>query len=171
MPPLLSISATGIHGGKLQEAVHALKYANARQLTIPLGNRLLKSLDALRWQIDAVIPVPLHEARQRERGYNQARLLAEYVAQARGIAYQPNAIERWRNTPPQVGRNRAQRQANVHGAFRAVAPLAGSVLLVDDVFTTGATLQACALAAREAGASEVYALTVSAAPATQASNP
>jgi ComF family protein len=164
LPPLLSISATGTHAGKLQQAVHALKYAHAQQLTVPLGSRLLKALSSLHWQIDVVIPVPLHEARQRERGYNQARWLGEYVAQMRGIPCQPGAIERWRDTPSQVGRSRAERQANVSGAFRAATPLAERVLLIDDVFTTGATLQACALAAQQAGAQAVYALTVSAAP-------
>jgi ComF family protein len=163
LPPLLSVAATGIHEGKLQQAVHALKYSGADQVIVPLGNRLIDVLGSLKWSIDIIIPVPLHNARQRERGYNQSQQLGGYMAQVLGISCDPSALLRWRDTPPQVGLNRAQRQANVHGAFRAATSLSGSVLLIDDVFTTGATLQACAQAAHDAGASAVYGLTVSAA--------
>ncbi|MBI1256299.1 MAG: ComF family protein [Chloroflexi bacterium] len=163
LPPLLSVAATGIHEGKLQQAVHALKYSGATELMIPLGNRLISALTTLKWPIDQIVPVPLHAARQRERGYNQSQQLGGYMEQVLGIPCDPSALLRWRDTPPQVGLNREQRQANVQGAFQANTPLSGTVLLIDDVFTTGATLQACALAAREAGAGAIYALTVSAA--------
>ena len=157
------IATTGIHEGKLQHAVHALKYAGARDLAAPLGNRLIAALDVLNWTFDTIIPVPLHTARQRARGYNQSQQLGAYMAQVLGISCDPSALLRWRDTPPQVGLNREQRRANVRGAFRATTALTGSVLLVDDVFTTGATLQDCARAAYEAGANVVYGLTVTAA--------
>lgn len=163
LPPLRGLAATGVHAGKLQQAVHALKYAGALELTAPLGSRLVAALTALQWTIDIIIPVPLHTARQRERGYNQAQQLGDHVAQVLGISCDPSALLRWRDTPPQVGLNRAQRQANMHGAFKPLGSLSGTVLLIDDVFTTGATLQACARAAREAGAHAVYGLTVTAA--------
>ncbi|MEO8398020.1 MAG: ComF family protein [Chloroflexota bacterium] len=163
LPPLLSTAATGIHEGKLQQAVHALKYSGATELMVPLGNRLVMVLASLKWPVDLIVPVPLYASRQRERGYNQSQQLGDYMAQVLGIPCDPSALLRWRDTPPQVGLNREQRQANMQGAFRASTSLSGSVLLIDDVFTTGATLQACALAAHDAGASAIYALTVSAA--------
>lgn len=163
LPPLKAIAATGIHEGKLQEAVHALKYAGAISVAAPLAERLLTALETLQWQVDVIMPVPLHKNRQDERGMNQAEKLAIFVAKALNIPYNASTLQRWRDTPPQVGLNRQQRQANVRDAFRASAPISGSVLLIDDVFTTGATLQACAHAAREAGAILVYGLTVSAA--------
>ena len=163
LPPFVSLASTGIHEGKLQDAVHALKYSGATSLAAPLGERLISTLTTLQWTFDTIIPVPLHSTRQRERGYNQSQQLGDYVAQVLGIPCDPSAILRWRDTPPQVGQNREQRQANVRGAFRAIRALDGSVLLVDDVFTTGATLQACASAALEAGAAAVYGLTVTAA--------
>lgn len=166
LPPLVFIASTGTHEGKLQQAVHALKYAGAPELTAPLSARLLAAVEQthLAQRVDVIIPVPLHASRQRERGYNQSERLADYLSQILNIPCNPSALLRWRATPPQVGLNREQRQTNMRDAFRAAAPLSGSVLLIDDVFTTGATLQACAQAAREAGAAAVYGLTVSAAP-------
>lgn len=170
-PPLLSIYATGTHEAVLQHAVHALKYANAVTLVEPLGNRLTGALDALGWRIDVIVPVPLYPTRERQRGFNQAALLGEYVARVRGIPYEHRAIERMRDTPPQVGKSRTERQDNVRDAFKAAASLHGTALLIDDVFTTGATMRACAVAARQAGAAAVYGLAVSAAPVPKASLP
>jgi ComF family protein len=163
LPPLQFLAATGIHEGKLQQAVHALKYERAHELAAPLGDRLISALASLGWTIDILIPVPLHTARQQERGYNQSQQLGGYMAQVLGIPCDSMALLRWRDTPPQVGLNRAQRQANVRGAFRSQARISGSVLLIDDVFTTGATMQDCARAAYQAGATAVYGLTVTAA--------
>jgi ComF family protein len=160
-PPLYSICATGAHEGKLQQAIHAHKYSHAPALTVPLGKRLTDTLAALGWHFDVIVPVPLHPNRERARGYNQAHLLSEHVAQALGIPCVSGAVERWRDTPPQVGRSRKQREANMRGAFRAATPISGTALLIDDVFTTGATMRACAAAVRQAGAAKVYGLTVS----------
>jgi ComF family protein len=165
LPPLLGGAATGVHEGKLQQAVHALKYNATQELAAPLGERLIAAARTLNWSFDMITPVPLHTSRQKERGYNQSQLLGAYMAQVLGIPCYPSALLRWRNTPPQVGLNREQRQANVSGAFRADPALVANqrVLLIDDVYTTGATLQDCARAALEAGANAVYSLTVTAA--------
>ena len=110
-------------------------------------------------RFDAVVPVPLHRARRRKRGFNQAELLA------RGVAEKINAtvsdtLKVVRTTRDQVELSAAQRRANVAGAYAARNTLSGRVLLVDDVFTTGATMSACAATLVEAGAKEVHALSL-----------
>ncbi len=165
LPPLRGSAATGVHEGKRQQAVHALKYDNARVLATPLGDRLSRCLEEKQWIVDTIVPVPLHLHRQRIRGYNQALLLGAYVAAKHNLPLEVTAITRQRDTTPQVGLNREQRQANVTGAFAADPSVVTlrSLLLIDDVYTTGATLQACAQAALDAGAAAVYSLTVTAA--------
>lgn len=166
LPPLAGIAASAVHSGKLREAVQALKYNNARTLARhPLGERLVQRLQALDWTIDRVIPVPLHTDRLKVRGYNQAQLLGEYVAEYMTLPLSPAALRRQRYTQSQVELGAAARLANVQGAFAAdPASLTDqTILLIDDVYTTGATLSACAEAALAAGARAVYGLTVTAA--------
>lgn len=165
-PPLVSAAATGPHEGILQHAVWALKFDNGRHLAIPLGDRLAARLDMLGWPADAVVvPVPLHPSRLAERGYNQSQLLAERLAVLTGQPCLPHALSRVRQTRSQVGLNHDQRQANMAGAFAANPDQVSerNVLLLDDVYTTGSTMAACAEAALTAGAHAVYGLTVTAA--------
>jgi ComF family protein len=114
------------------------------------------------WRPTLVIPVPLSPKRRRRRGYNQADLVAGALAGMLGLPVRSDALSRERETPSQVGLDPAARRRNVEGAFRALrAEVEGQVvLLVDDLFTTGATLASCAQALRAAGSSEVYGLTV-----------
>jgi ComF family protein len=165
VPPLSASAATGVHEGRLREAVQALKYENAREVSNPLGERLATCLAQLSWTIDIIVPVPLHATRLKERGYNQAQVLGAYVAAQHNTPLVPNAITRWRYTNSQVGLNSEQRQSNVKDAFTANPALVAqqTLLLIDDVFTTGATLQACAQAALDAGAVAAYSLTVTVA--------
>lgn len=123
---------------------------------------MLEVLDNSGWIIDLVIPVPLGVARQKERGYNQASLLALPLALKRRYRFVPKALSRTRETRSQVDLNREERKQNVSGAFTARAEIVKgkSVLVVDDVTTSGATLDACADALLEAGAKEVYGLTL-----------
>lgn len=116
--------------------------------------------------VELVVPVPLAPKRQRERGYNQAELLAHAIAGKLGIPFVPSAAKRIRETRSQVGLSIVQRRDNVAGAFWAdPRHIDGKcVLLIDDVLTTGATLNACALALRHAGASKIVAMTVARAP-------
>ena len=115
--------------------------------------------------VDCVCPVPLHGARQRGRGFNQAALLARELARRLGVEAFPNAVRRVRNTPTQTHLSAVERRRNVRGAFEPNPVLAGwfagrVVLLVDDVMTTGATVSEAASALRKAGARRILALTV-----------
>lgn len=165
LPPITASAATGTHEGTLREAVHSLKYQNARSISLALGARLAECLRQLAWPVDAIVPVPLHSSRISERGYNQALVLGAYVAAQHSLPLLPEAMIRWRSTVSQVGLNPEQRRANVTGAFSSVPAYVNSksILLIDDVYTTGATLQACAQAALDSGALAVYSLTVTAA--------
>ncbi|MBI5669015.1 MAG: ComF family protein [Chloroflexi bacterium] len=165
LPPLSGMASTGVHDGKIQQAIWSLKYENARALAEPLGERLAAYFAGLTWPVDLIAPVPMHASRLAERGYNQAHLLAEQLAQQAGLPCAPEAVRRWRFTPSQVGLGRAERLENVRDAFEANPLLVQNrtVLLVDDVYTTGATLSTCAEALLQAGATAVYGLTVSVA--------
>jgi ComF family protein len=116
----------------------------------------------LNWTIDMIVPVPMHTTRLRERGYNQAQLLGEHAAQQLAIPCVPEAVQRLRHTQSQVNLNAQERQANMQDAFEANPQLVSgqTILLIDDVYTTGATLAACAQTALDAGATAVYGLTV-----------
>jgi len=163
---LLIARAAALHAHPLREAIHALKYENRPELAEPLARYLAAVFQAPPWDvlpapIDAVVPVPLHVQRREERGYNQSELLAASLCQATGLALQPAWLERIQATRQQVGLTAAERRQNVSGAFTAHSAVAGrALLLIDDVYTTGATLEACAEAATAAGARAVYALTL-----------
>lgn len=165
VPEFDGIASTGLHSGKLQQAVQALKYHDTPALSEPLGHRLRTALETLDWTPDLVAPVPIHAERLRQRGYNQAGLLAESLARQSGLNYEPYALLRQRYTRSQVGLNRADRLVNVTDAFRADPEQVSGrgLLIVDDVYTTGATLSVCAQAALDAGATSVYGLTVTVA--------
>ena len=114
------------------------------------------------WKVDLVTAVPLSTARMRERGYNQAAMLAFPLALSLGTPYRPGCLKRVRETLTQVGLTRTERRDNVSGAFRAAPVLVKGkcILVVDDVTTTGSTISACAEALLEGGASEVYVVTL-----------
>lgn len=116
----------------------------------------------------AVVPVPLHPARYRERGFDQASLLARAVARAQGLRHLPRALERTRPTQRQTGLSRGERRRNVRGAFRARHAVPACVWLVDDVATTGSTLGEAARALRRAGALQVVGLCAARTPAVRA---
>jgi ComF family protein len=155
------LRVVGPYVAPLRDAVHALKYRNQSSLAAPLGAILTAHLeDGADLPLDGLIPVPLHPDREEERGYNQSHLIASAMT-ATGVPLRAGLLHRERSTPPQVGLSRDERLRNVSGAFRASPEVAlGSWLLVDDVCTTGATLEACASALRTQGAAAVYAITL-----------
>lgn len=151
--------AAGTFAGPLREAVHAFKYGGEHALALELGSLVARVVArdlASGIAIDALVPVPLHRTRVRERGYDQTLLLAQRLAAACGLPLRP-ALRRIRRSAPQVELDRARRADNVRGAFVGVAgSLRGlRIALVDDVATTGATLHAAAAAARACGARSV----------------
>lgn len=157
------LCATGEQEGILESAVKSFKYHDAIQLRIPLAARLAGSLRRRQWKIDAIAPVPLHADRELERGYNQSELLSWQLAEATGIPCETSWLARIRETNQQAQLAASERRQNVEGAFQASAEVEGkSILLVDDVVTTGSTLGACALALRAQQAESVYGIAVSA---------
>ena len=150
------------HLPPLAQAIHALKYKGIRALAEPLGDILAQYWQQRHVQASIIVPVPLHQARLRQRGYNQSLLLARELAQRLRLPLGEAVLTRERNTPSQVGLSREERWANVWGAFRCAPDvfLGGDVLLVDDVLTTGATLEACASTLLTAGAQSVWSLTL-----------
>lgn len=145
--------------------IHAFKYSSAIHLADDLS-RMLMACIRVHYspaEVDAVTFVPLHPRKERERSYNQARLLASRVASSFGKAMAPPCLERLRETVSQTGLSAVARRENVHGAFRALNRRwidGRRFLLVDDVMTTGATVDECAAVLKEAGAAAVRVATV-----------
>lgn len=149
------------HDGVIREAIHALKYNRRRDVANRLAQLLCDEIAKSDVTFDLITSVPLHPSRQAERGYNQAELLAQHTAHARNITY-VGALQRIRATADQIGLDGRARRTNVADAFTAIPSLVHdkTVLLIDDVSTTGATLDACAVALFQAKARAVYGLTV-----------
>jgi ComF family protein len=148
--------------GAVREAIHQFKYDGRTVLVEPLVDLMAAYWTEHPMSVDVVVPVPLHAARLRERGYNQAALLARELARRIGLPLNERVLVRQRATTPQVGLDARQRRENVQDAFSCSSnDLAGKrVLLIDDVCTTGATLEACAVALYGGGAGSVQALTL-----------
>jgi ComF family protein len=146
--------AAGRLEGPLQRAIHAYKYRPRPGLALVLAQPLCRAITTANLRISALTFVPLHPQRRRERGFNQAERLAGALAASLALPV-IGGLRRIRPTPAQVGLGQAERQANLVGAFEwtAAHPPPGSLALVDDVFTTGATLEAAAEAVTQAGGS------------------
>ena len=154
--------SVGYFEGALREAIHQFKYRPCQALGKPLGAWMCGNIRVLT-SIDIIMPVPLHRTRLRQRGFNQALLLACPLSMAGPISLCYDNLWRIRPTRPQVELSGDDRIKNVAGAFALRRPLdvcGLSVLLVDDVFTTGATLNECADVLKIAGAGSVTALTL-----------
>lgn len=148
--------------GVIRDCVHALKYERNIGMGAVFSDPLAALVVESGWLPDLGMPVPLSRQRLTERGYNQAAYIARPLSARLGIRYHPFGIERTRDTPSQVGLSGEARRRNVAGAFRSVPEIVSSkrVLVVDDVMTTGSTMEACARALIDAGAEAVYCLTL-----------
>ena len=149
------------YGPPLDYYVHALKYRGSRLIGRALALLLTAELDALAGRIDALVAVPLHRTRLRERGYNQAQEIARTLAFALRLPALERGILRPAATAAQTGQSAAERRAGIAGAFRVARDLTGvRIAIVDDVVTTGATVNALARALRAAGAAHCRAVAV-----------
>ncbi|HEX4786054.1 MAG TPA: ComF family protein [Candidatus Sulfotelmatobacter sp.] len=168
--------AYGHYEGGLRELIHLLKYNGVRPAAKVLGGLLAEAMAALEPVTEQltlerpkilVVPVPLYKKKLRQRGFNQAEMIArtalEFRPASEGWQLAPNILLRTRDTESQIGLSSHQRRANLRGAFavnRATEVTGGMVLLVDDVYTTGSTATECAKVLRRAGASTVWVATV-----------
>ena len=159
-----AIRAPFLMEGTVRTAVHRLKYGNLRSIAPLLGELMAEFMAAEGIDGDTMVPVPLHPRRERQRGYNQAHLLARESGKLMQIPVTTRALSRVSNAPPQARSATAlDRKANVRDSFRCPDPNAVEgrvVVLIDDVCTTGATLDACAIALKSAGASRVCGVTL-----------
>lgn len=146
----------------VRNGLHTLKYRRNMALGEALALQIADYVRALHWPAEIVIPVPLGKKRLQERGYNQIALVARPLAYGVGLQYEPDALRKTRETRSQVGLTVSERSENVRNAYEAEpAVVRGrSILLMDDVATTGATLAACTAALLAAGARDVYVLTL-----------
>lgn len=152
------------HRGVARRLVHHLKYSTDPRAAIVLAEGMLRALHTEEMDscIDLIVPVPLHAEREKKRGYNQAALLAQELSTGSGIAMRQDVLFRTRFTDTLVDLDRKGRLQMMRGAFAVANPAVIAqkrILLVDDVFTTGATAQACAEALKGAAAAEVYVIT------------
>jgi ComF family protein len=154
------IRGVGYLRGPLKRAVYQFKYRQKRKLALPLADLMHHYLLENPLPADLIVPVPLHLDRLQVRGYNQAALLTRELSERSGLPLEEGSLVRIRETAPQVALKADERRKNVRGAFRGQGEKLRHrhVLLIDDVSTTGATLEACAEALREKGARSVWAL-------------
>ncbi len=170
-PPFARAAAYGSYESGLRELIHLLKYGGVRPAANVLGRMLAEAIATLepefRADSVAVIPVPLHRTKLRQRGFNQAELIARAAMKLRPpgdrLRLCAGVLERKRETASQIGLTSHQRRENLRGAFGVAQPelvKGREVLVVDDVYTTGATVSECARVLRRAGATKVWVATV-----------
>jgi len=165
-PPFSRHRSCAKYRGELKDLILLFKYRHfgilGKDLALFAYEALAKEED-LWWDVDAIIPVPLHPKRKKQRGFNQARVIAKELARIKGIELAEGCLVKIKNIVPQTSLEAEQREKNVRGAFRVKREegLKGKiVLLVDDVYTTGSTLGECSKVLRKAGVKEVRAITV-----------
>ena len=146
--------------GSIRPALYRLKYGGRREYGEFLGRELAARLgrEILSWKPDALVPVPRHPVREKKRGYNQAALLAEELGKQLDIPVFPHLVERTRNTSPQKELDGAARQINLKKAFKITQNdvKLNTIVIIDDIYTTGSTIDAVASACRAAGIKHVY---------------
>jgi ComF family protein len=160
-PHFRSLRAWSVFDDPIRTALHKLKYRREISLGDSLAAQMVSFVQDLNWPIEAIIPIPLGRRRHKERGYNQVGMVAFPLALALQVDYLSRGLTRRKETRSQVGLTREERRQNVSGAFTADDRVKGkTVLVMDDVSTTGSTLSSSAEALLLSGAKEVYALAI-----------
>jgi len=165
-PPFTRHRSCAPYRGTVKDVLLLFKFRGYAVLGRPLAEFLTRSLgrdEDLWWEIEALVPVPLHPRRERERGFNQAAVLAREIGRIQGLPVLEDVLVRVYNPVPQTSLTAALRQENVKDAYQAMntPSIQGKrIMLVDDVRTTGATLRECSRVLRDAGAGEVRAVTL-----------
>ncbi len=157
-PVFITADSFGLYDGALKKAINLLKYHGVKRLSKPLSDLLCRMQLP---KVDAVIPVPLHQKRLRKREYNQSALIAHRVAKRLECTFVSDCLIKIKDTPPQVGLSSNKRRTNIKNAFEVRKKThikEGSILLVDDVITTGATIRECSGVLKKAGARSVYVI-------------
>lgn len=165
-PPFSALRSYAEFNGPLREALHSLKYQNNLALGDTFSSLLIPMIQKLGWQFDLVLPVPISRSKRKERGYNQAGLIAYPISLAFDVIYSDSLLFRKFEVKSQVGLSREERFKNLHNAFQGNSAKLNKkkVLLVDDVTTTGATIISCAKALQESGCERIYSITVAKTP-------
>jgi competence protein ComFC len=162
-PPLFSgMRSWALYETSVREAIHSLKYKNNIPLAFYFSKKLIPIIQKENWELDTVVPVPLYKSHFKERGFNQSALISRPIAHFFGTTLSLNGLQRIRETSPQFSLSSKERYANVKDAFSGNAATLNekTVLLVDDIITTGATIENCTKALLAAGAKKVYCLSV-----------
>lgn len=153
-----------IYGGAIKDSIHRFKYLGKPDLAVSYAKEAVRYYRRhAGWQVDAIVPVPLHPDRLKERGFDQCALVADQLGGVLDLPVESGLLERRRDTVPQHSLDDRHRRSNMEGAIgvkagRRFSCAGGSALVIDDIFTTGATMDACAEALLEAGAARVYFL-------------
>lgn len=157
--------AVFVYSGGIRELLYRFKYSNRREYADFYGEEALHRYEKwiLNKKIQVIVPIPLHKKRQRVRGYNQAELFARVIGARLGIPVCADLMIREKNTVPQKELNEAERKNNLKNAFKITKNIVhlSYILLVDDIYTTGSTIDAAALALKKAGGTHIYFICVS----------
>lgn len=154
------------YDGEVRGKILTLKNNKVKYIARPFADILLDEYQKLGWDVDVIIPVPIHPNRERARGYNQSELLCDSLSEEIGIV-DTDVLIRVVDTPHQTGLTRANREQNLHSAFKVTdrAKVKGkNILIVDDIYTTGSTIDACVRVLKKAGARSVSALCLTRTP-------
>lgn len=166
LPPFSFHRSCGRYQGKLKDIILLYKYRKFRVLGKELARFVCRTLgrDEELWRgLEAIVPVPLHPKKHKKRGFNQSKIIAEELAKEKGVEFIEKTLVKIKNTPPQTSLVRAEREKNVRRTFRIIKTekIEGkTVLLVDDVYTTGSTIRECCAVLKKGGAEEIRAITL-----------